>query len=288
MNDITLGEPVPKKQFNLAFIIEMERVHFYSWDDGLRAALDYLVEHYGWKVDIYNLAIQSPNIPDDKDFYLYWGAFAKKQHERRFFPKQGLCFAGGPTYHPAINNFDIVFAESLVDYKNFKKMGVKTIQAFGTNTALFRPIKEQVKIFDYFYGAAYAKWKRHDRFIKRVKKEKARALTTGYMQPRGWEKDCYESCLKNGITVLPWVPYDAMPWLINMSKKTLITADADGGCQRLVLESKACGVPVEIDSDSPKLKELEKLSRKEVLKNWSESSYAEKLKQGIEEVMSGK
>lgn len=273
----------------IAFICELPREHFPFWDDGLAAALRYLVAKYNWQIDIYNLpSMSSTKIPADYDFALFWGALNRRQHDKKFFKKQGLCFSGGPTYHPNINNFDIVFAESKVDLEEFQEAGVKSKQAFGTNIQLFRPIPEQVKIWDFIYPAAFAKWKHFEVFVEQVKKERKKALAVGYMQPGGWEKECYEVCLKNGITVLPWVPHEVMPWLYNASKACLITADRQGGCQRTVLEAIACGIPVSIVSDSLKLLELADLTREEVLRDWSEKAYGEELRQGIEEVLNEK
>lgn len=76
-----------------------------------------------------------------------------------------------------------------------------------------------------------------------------------------------------------------MPYLINASETVYVAADVNGGCQRTVLEAKACGIPVEVDSDSPKLLELKDLTREEVLEKWSEEAYAERLKIGIEEIL---
>ena len=274
------------EKFKLSFVCELPSIHFSHWNDGLAAALRYLKKKYDWEVKIYNLPTVGSSIPDDADFTLFWGAFAQKQHSKRFFKKQGLCFGGGPIHHHNINNFDIIFAESKVDLTDFQKMGVKSKQAFGTNTKLFRPIHKQPKVWDFVYPAAFAKWKRFDKFVEQVKGK--RALTVGYMQPDGWEKECYQICLDNGVTVLPWVPHEVMPWIYNASKMCLITADHTGGCQRTVLEAIACGIPVSVVSLSPKLSELKDLTRKEVLENWSEISYGESLYQGIVEVMNEK
>lgn len=271
------------------FICDLPVEHFAHWNDGLKAALDYLVEKYNWEVKIYNIPTSGASVPDDAEFSLFWGALDKHHHRRKFFKKQGLCFGGGPTYHPNIRNFDIVFAESKIDLEEFENLNVNTVQAFGTNTKLFREIPNQPKIFDFIYPTAFAKWKNHERFVEYVVKfsegKSIKALAVGYMQPDGWEKECYEICLENGISVLPWVPPSALPYLLSMSRNVLITADPNGGCQRTVLEAKACNVPVIIDSVSPKLKELEELTYEQVLKDWSEIAYAEKLKKGIDEVL---
>lgn len=270
--------------FKLAFICELPKEHFPFWDDGLAAALQYLVDKYRWQVDIYNLpSINNPILSPNYDFVLFWGALNRLQHEQKLFKNQGLCFAGGPTFHPNIKNFDIIFAESRVDFKELNKWGINTLQAFGTNTQLFRPIQGQPKVWDYIYPAAFAKWKHHEIFIKEIRDKKA--LAVGYMQPDDWEKECYEVCLKDGVTVLPWVPYNVMPWLYNASKVCLITADEYGGCQRSVLEAKACGIDVVIVSDSPKLLELNDLEREDVLRDWDEKSYGEKLRKGILSVL---
>ncbi len=282
------GKPIEKSEIpiKLAFICDMPRDHFMHWNDGLRAALNYLATVYGWEISVFNIgSMINSRIEDKYDFVLFWGAFEKKEHEFKKFKKQGLCFAGGPTYHPRMNNFDIIFAESEVDFKEFKKYGIKTVKAFGTNTNLFKEIPEQPKIWDYIFPAAFAKWKRHDLFTEIIKKKKAKALAVGYMQPNGWEKETYEVCLANGITVLPWVSIDALVWLYNSSKKLLVTSDATGGSQRVVLEAKMCGLEVEMETDSLKLLELKDLTKEDIEKNWSQATYAEALRKGIKSIV---
>lgn len=276
----------------VAVITELPKEHFPFWDDGLKAALRKLNELYQWDISVYNIpSLDRPNIPDDLDFYLFWGALARPQHERRKFKKQGLLFGGGPTYHPNLQNFDIVFAESKIDLEDFQKHGVKSMQAFGTNTSLFKPMPEMVKVFDYLYPAAFARWKRHDKFVQQTtwaNHPKRIALAVGYMQPSGWEKECYEECLKNGVAVMPWISNEALSYLYNMSQAVLITADPDGGCQRAILEAKACNVPVIIESESAKLKELADLTHEQVINAWSETSYAKEIHEGVEGVFNGK
>ncbi len=271
----------------LAFICEMPPEHFVWWKDGLYAALSYLRENYGWEIGVFNIpSLSSPTIDiEGWDFGLFWGALNRPQHKFKIFPKQGLCFSGGPHVDSSLTNFDVVFAESDLDLEEFKKQNINVVKAFGTNTQLFRPIPEQPKVFDYLYSAAYALWKRHNLFAETVVSRKATGLAVGYMQPDGWEKECYEICQKNGIPALDWVPPQTLVYLYNMARKVLITANPDGGCQRTVLEAKACNIPVEILSDSPKLLELKYLTRDEVLNNWSEKSYGEALKKGIEGVL---
>lgn len=282
------------------FVCDMPAEHFPFWNDGLRAAIQVLTDKYGWVIDILNTPRAEDIRSEGYDVGIFWGGLTKDIHKFRYFDKQVLCFAGGPTFSPYINNFDLIFAESKVDLLEFKRFGKKTIQAFGTNTSLFRPI-QQPKIFSYIYPAAFALWKHHEKFVEYVRKETENlgkevaeldgydvmvpALAVGYMQPAEWEKECYEICQAGGIMVMPWVPYEAMPYLINSSEKLYVGASEIGGCQRAILEAKACDVPVVIDSDSKKLLELSKLTREDILRDWSEFSYAETIKNGIEGIM---
>lgn len=274
----------------LCLITELPKEHFGFWNDGLRAAIGVLQHSFGWNIYVYNIpSMVKPSIPDHYDFYLFWGAFGRPQHERRLFKKQGLLFGGGNTYHPNMHNFDIVFAESKIDYQEIRSYGIKTLQAFGTNTDLFKPDTNQPKTIDYLYPSAFAQWKRHDKFAAYVKQQTPApvAMAIGYMQPDGWEKECYEVCQKNGISVMPWVPSETLAWFYNASKNVYVAADQMGGCQRTILEAKACNVNVIVDSDSTKLAELGKLTHEDVVKDWNQMSYAEKIKQGIEEVVYG-
>jgi hypothetical protein len=270
---------------NLGVIVDLPKEHFPFWKDGFRAALDVLAYDYHWNVYIYNIQ-DSPKLPVNHDFYLFWGSLNAKQHQIRNFAKQGLVFGGGVTYSSNLHNFDIIFAESRVDYLDFKRYGIKTVQAFGTNTNIFKPM-DKVKIFDYLYPAAFAKWKRHDKFVDFVKRQYGSkiALAIGYVQPGGWEKECHEICEQNGILTLPWVPAETLAHIYNASKNVVITADPDGGCQRTVLEAKSCGINVIIESSSLKLKELSKLKREDVVTKWSHITYAKKLADGIQSAL---
>src|SRR5258708_6170502 len=209
----------------IAFICDLPEQHFPFWNDGLKAALDYLKDKYGWEIDITNVKPGERFFLPKYDFEhydlgLFWGALASPLMDFKRFKKQGLCFGGGPTYHPNIHNFNVIFTESQIDLKDLKRYGANVVHAFGTNTKLFRPMPEQPKIYDYVYPAAFAKWKHHEKFMTYVASHygvghegEMRALAFGYMQSDGWEKECYEVCQNNGIAVMPQVPYEVMPYI---------------------------------------------------------------------------
>ena len=47
-----------------------------------------------------------------------------------------------------------------------------------------------------------------------------------------------------------------MNLIYNLSKNVYIPANIIGGGERAVLEARACNIPVEVEDDNPKLKEL--------------------------------
>jgi len=276
----------------LAVVTELPKEHFAFWEDGLYAALKHLTGEYAWEIDVFNLpSMQNPQIKTQQyDFGLYWGALNRSQHGKKIFKKSGLCYGGGPISRHNTEYFDIVFTESARDLDAFKKLGVNATKAFGTNTDLFKPMESPV-VFDSIYPAAFAKWKRHDLFVEYVTKSNGTnrelpSVAIGYMQPNEHEKECYEVCTAAGVLVVPWIPSSSLVYLYNGSRQCVVAADPEGGGQRTVLEAKACDVPVVIlNKDHQKLMELDSLTHRQVLEEWSHINYAEQLKKGIESVL---
>lgn len=274
---------------DIAVIVNLPKEHFPFWNDGLREALRVMNNFYVETIHIFNIPDKKP-VPEDFDFYLFWGGIIDPRFEKKIFKKQGLLFGGGSTFSANIANFDIIFAESSVDLQDFLQQGAKAKQAFGTNTKIFNDKKLFIKPINLLYPAAFAKWKRHDKFVRYVQKNLDinydLALAIGYKQPNGWEKECYEICEKQqNIIVSDWVPVDHLANLYNLSQSCYVSADRNGGCQRTILEAKACGLPVIVDSDSPKLLELKDLTPEDVREKWNEKEYARKIYEGIMEVI---
>lgn len=218
------------------------------WNDGLKAAIDLLAMK--WDIRRQNAVYQ----PYMCDLALVWGALGSSQVTTVAdwpMPK-AICIAGGPINHPDIHKFDIVFVETRWHQREFRKIGIDAKLAFGTNTDLFRRIP-QTKVFDAIFPATFAAWKRHYLFAERYKDK---GLAVGWMQPNGWEKECYETCQEKGSVVLPAVPAETLAYLYNASKTVYLPADIWGGCERAVLEGLACGCNVEVEADNPKLVEL--------------------------------
>lgn len=212
------------------------------------------------------------------------------------------CYTGG-RFTDYATLPDLVFTESKSYMGWMKSVGVKeVVQAFGTNTELFKPYPEP-KIFDAFFPATGAAWKRHELFAEAMG---SRGLVCGWWQPH--EPQCLEVCQKFGTAVLHHQMAESVAFLYSMAHTVLITSSDIGGSQRSVLEAMACNRPVIVMDDSTMTSEyvrecgqgaivppdvqqirnaVEEWKNKEVntrdwiMKNYSEYIYADKLRDGI-------
>lgn len=215
-----------------------------------------------------------------------------------------LCYTGGRyTDYKDIPNLVFVESASYVDW--MKPMGINVIQAFGTNTDLFKPLKEP-KVWDAFFPATGAAWKRHGLFAEAMKDK---GLVCGWWQPH--EPQCLEVCIEHGTAVLHHQMAESMAYLYNMARTVVITSSDVGGSQRSVLEALASNIPVIVMNDSTmtseyirecgtgaivepepsairraveEWKDKTPNTREWIMKNYSEYIYADKVKAGIESI----
>lgn len=246
---------------------------------------------------------------DKPDIVLFWSDFTRPAipYLTERFPS-AVLFAGGEPILQNTSRFQKIFVESASYKERLEVAGYPVEQAFGTNTELFKP-KEQPKMFDVFFPACFAAWKRHELFAESVKG--MRALACGWFQPH--EPWCYEACQKAGVLTIPHVTSHLLPDLYNASKLVLITSEASGGSQRSVLEAMACNIPCIVMSDSDKTSEYMRLAGYEhmicepnpqaikdkinqvkdcivdtrtwIMQNYSEYIYADKVYKGLCQVL---
>jgi len=312
-----------ERKLKISFCWDWENkwIQMMTWKDGLARAIQLLSEEFDVKVysigkdtifqhDYFPIILKPTSeelankiLKDKPDVILVWGDFTRPTIPllaHKGIP-MALCLAGGP-FREYADLFDLVFVESEVYKKQMEKEGRNVRRAFGTNTELFKPIKQK-KVWDVIFPATFATWKRHKLFAESVKN----ALCCGWMY-FDHETECWKICQDNGITLLPHVPADVLVHLYNTSKTCVITSDSTGGSQRTVLEAMACNIPTIVMNDSDKTSEyiracglgeivepnpthikeaVEKWKDKEIntrdwiLENYSEYVYAKQLKEGL-------
>lgn len=237
--------------------------NWYSWSDGLSAAMEELAKDF--IVTVFGYADQDSLIKrKDMEIKLFtsnnsmrywldsfqpnvifgWGTSFHPWDELNYNgvpSKKILLYAGGtPDKDNAHKLFDVVVVENEADKREFNR----SVVAFGTNTKVFRPM-DLNKVYPAFYPAAFALYKRHDLWSKSVPDG---SLAVGHMQDH--ETQCYEVVKENGHIISPPLPMDSMPFFYNQSFATVLTPEHMGGCQRAALESMACNIPVLATNDS--------------------------------------
>lgn len=254
-----------------------------NWRDGLWAALKLLEND----MDIYywNMALE-PKLPipiDGFDFVLGWSSFdGEIAHLMRNLKQpHGLCI-GGYMFEPHnIGHFSVLFYETewYADAE-LKHRHPNCIHAFGVNTDIFwdhdalPPGNIRPKIYDYLTIGSFSAWKRQ---LYLLQKEGNR-MAVGYIQEGNMDEsfDIISQLLVYGCGVQGEVAPEILAKMINASKTVYIPATISGGGERSVLEARACGIPVEIEDDNPKLKELL------TSPVWNHKYYYQQLKKGIE------
>jgi glycosyltransferase involved in cell wall biosynthesis len=292
-----------------------------TWEDGLAAA----IKHLGTKHEVqifmpaksYATTIEHPyfdimtcesvtaDVADfDPDVILIWGDTTRPNAAPLFKlgKPMALCFAGGNPLGETYPLFDHIFVESQVYKEVYDKEEVSCSIAFGTNTDLFRPV-EQNKAFDTIFPATFAAWKRHSLYAQAT--QGLKSVAVGYMYDNH-EQECWQECLRLGVTVLPHASAQVLHRLYAASKVCVVTSSSAGGSQRTVLEAMAMNLPLVVtDSDKydyitdevfrvePEAEAIRGTvkalldgerttnTREHVLKNWSHICYADKLEEEL-------
>ena len=160
----------------LAFVWDWENPWFQmiTWKDGLSKAIQILSKE--WDVKCYSIGkdtefqhdffpitlkptpeLLAETILEGKpDAILVFGDFTRPTIP--FLAGKGIpmaCNLAGGTFRKYVDAFDLIFVESKVYKDKLESEGYKVVQAFGTNTELFKPIK-QPKIFDAIFPATFA------------------------------------------------------------------------------------------------------------------------------------
>ena len=144
-------------------------------------------------------------------------------------------------------------------YKALLDLHPRMYQAFGVNTAIFRPREPtgmgtpQSKLFDYMYAGQI------DDVLKRVLRiteKSGRRLVVG----NTGRQSTVDALRAAGVEVIAeQAAYEDLAALMRMSKIVFVPTADWGGGERLLLEARACGTAVEYAEDNGKLKHLMEL-----------------------------
>lgn len=253
-----------------------------KWMDGLWAALNLLEEDF----EIKRTNLQEPEIlTPNYDFILGWGGFQSRvdqyiQVNLNYYStaKKGLCIGGNA--FPAHAGYDVLFYETkwVRDNLQLNMVCDNLVHAFGINSDIYNKIDIPTPIvWDYIGVGSLSYWKRWEL----MKNKKGNKLVIGeYQKDNEIESSRIATdLLRGGVMVQDAVsPFDLANYY-HWSRTLYIPAEVNGGGERAILEARACGLPVEIEEDNPKLKELLDC---EV---WDHKYYAKKLKEGILNVL---
>lgn len=255
----------------------------YEVKDGLWAALN-LLEKDGFEIERWNMFEESQH-PFNYDFLLGWGAFGSpvdkyiqslKSDEIGVFDgkqtKAGLCIGGTAMPPIGMESYDVLFYETewylpqIMSHKN-------AVHAFGINTDIYKPIEDAVPIWDWTSVGSFSLWKRHEKILEKG----GYRLVIGEIQKENMDESLgiISPLLLDGVAISDMVDPEYLAKIYNSSEKVYIPADINGGGERAVLEARACGRPVEVEYDNPKLKELL------TSPIWDEYYYFDQLKKGI-------
>jgi len=263
------------KKPKVLFIYDVPDEHY--WKDGLFAALNLLDKDFHIvRHNLHNGTVPGSAI-HDADLVLAWGAFGSPadnyvQNNKDIIKKAGLCIAGNLISPQNMGTYDILFYETEF-YKPQISSHKNITHAFGINTDIFKPNPDAPKLWDLLTVGAFATWKRQ---VLMCAKFGAR-MAVGDIQKDniGESIGIVGKLIISGCGVSDLIRPEVLVNFYNAAKTVYIPADIYGGGERSVLEARACRIPVEIEIDNPKLKELL------TCPIWDQMYYYKQLKKGI-------
>lgn len=218
------------------------------------------------------------SVPHSYDFILGWGAFGSPVDVtlRKLSGKKGLCIGGNAMPPYSVEDYSVLFYETDW-YKPQIAHHPNIHHAFGINTDIYNPWPEAPVIWDWLSVGSFSYWKRHERILAKS----GTKLVVGEIQRDNWSEsfDIISDLLLAGVGISDMLYPTKLRNIYNCSGTVYIPADTNGGGERAVLEARACGRPVEIEPDNPKLAEL--------LNGpvYDHIYYYKKLRDGISEVL---
>ena len=255
-----------KTNVAIIYYVPNSSLKYTSWIDGFTAALEILKEKFN--ISMINLFDETPDISylNSFQFLLFksnWNWIVDNYYKsicKEIITKTGIMISG--SLPPAEENlYDILFYETPW-YEQFVKKHSMAIHAFGINTEIMHPLKLEKK-YDWISVGAFKPYKRYDILLNKP----GRGIIIGDYPPKikflsklkqrlNGKHDILTCLNKAGVTTKNFMSYEDLRNYYNLSIKAYVTAELHGGGERCVLEARACGIEVTVETDNPKLKTL--------------------------------
>jgi len=231
----------------------------FEWSDGFAAGIELLAKQ--WDVAWYNVDVDDPagvGRLQDYDFVLAksnWGWVVDSfvRDELSGSPtRRGIAVSGSsmPPSGARMKFYDAVFYETDW-YRPFLSNHPLTVHAFGVNTDTMNPsVQQRKKEIDWLTVGAFRRHKRQWLILDRPGAKVAIGdISEG-------DPEILDTLRRGGVTILDYMGQEALAEMYGRAKGVYIPAELQGGGERAVLEARACGTNVIVESDNPKLTEL--------------------------------
>jgi len=260
----------------ILYSIPKNHFKYEKWTDGFTQTINILKTSYD--IDLVN---SKDNLTID--FNTYDIVFFKESFEGKIYKKYqqqlvlknkiGLIISASniiPT-DSQLKIYDLLFYETYW-YCTYAKLNrhKNAYHAFGVDTNIMKKINTN-KEFDVIFVGAICEYKR-PLHILNIPGTKVCIGTKS-------DKSIELNLRKNDVHIKDFVSHEELAILYNKSNLCYIPCKTHGGGERAVLEARACGIPVKIEDDNFKLKELCECNI------YTVEYYASQLKLGIDRLI---
>jgi glycosyltransferase involved in cell wall biosynthesis len=253
-----------------------------EWHDGFTAAVEQLqhdadVRWLNLHPDHPSQAEQLAQLGDCDCLFVKsnWGWIVDelvRSHCPRKGPPRGLLISGvaDPPRRRRMRFYDVLFFETHWYERKLRRHPCR-IHAFGIDTRVMHPEPTAERTIDWLSVGALRPYKRHELLLEKD----GRRVVVGDLI--GADEALVARLEHDGVEVLDFIGYEKLAHYYRRARNVLVAASVHGGGERSVLEARACGAPVHVADDNPKLQEL--VSQSEV---WDHEYYARQLARGAE------
>ena len=231
-----------------------QTVKYSDWHDGFVKAINILISK-GYIIHFYNSSDNKNINFNDYDLVFFKEGFCGniyKKYKTSLVKKNILGLFISSSYHIPTNKeleiYNILFYETYWYYEYAQlNRHPNTYHAFGIDNEIMKP-KNLDKIYDVIFVGNICNYKRPLNLLDLS----GNKICIGFKTDNNIIKILEE----NKVEIKEFITYKELSNYYNMSKICYIPCQLHGGGERAVLEARSCGLPVKIENDNPKLKEL--------------------------------